>query len=310
MFGVVVSGLVAAPANAAPGDEGSLRFYGYGNGDVDRVKIAVDDPDDAQPGPPADIGATDFTVEFWLRSKPDANQAGAVVCGENNDWINGNIVIDRDRFNQDCNFGMSLAHGRVVFGVSGNATGVTTICGTTDLRDDEWHHIAVQRRRSDGRMTLYIDGVREARGDGPNGDVSYPDNGVPGNYCDGPCDWSDPFLVVGAEKHDAGSADPSFAGWIDELRLSTVERYTSSFTPRSVPFVADSDTAALFHFDDGTGNVVTDEMGQSHGERRYGGAPAAGPRWRATSPFGDTPTLSCSGRSGTIIGTNGSDVLL
>ena len=39
---------------------------------------------------------------------------------------------------------------------------------------------------------------------------------------------SDPFLVIGAEKHDAGSLYPSYRGWIDEVRLSTVRRYTGS----------------------------------------------------------------------------------
>src|SRR5215468_10410398 len=44
----------------------SLRFNGAGAGDIDRVKIRVDDPLTAIPGPPADVGAGDFTIEFWL----------------------------------------------------------------------------------------------------------------------------------------------------------------------------------------------------------------------------------------------------
>ena len=43
----------------------SLRFFGAGAGDVDRVKIRIDDPATALPGPPADIGAGDYTLEFW-----------------------------------------------------------------------------------------------------------------------------------------------------------------------------------------------------------------------------------------------------
>jgi hypothetical protein len=45
----------------------SLRFYGNGTGDIDRVKIRIDDPTNNLPGPPADIGATDFTIEFWVK---------------------------------------------------------------------------------------------------------------------------------------------------------------------------------------------------------------------------------------------------
>ena len=135
-----------------------------------------------------------------------------MTCGANTAWINGNIVVDRDRFNQDRKFGVSIAGGVVVFGVSGNGTGDRTICGTTSVLDDAWHHVAVQRRRSDGFMSLYVDGTLQASADGPDGDVSYPDNGVPGNFCGGPCMNSDPFLVLGAEKHDAGAAFPSYRG--------------------------------------------------------------------------------------------------
>ena len=49
-----------------------------------------------------------------------------------------------------------------------------------------------------------------ARGSGPTGDVSYRD----GRSTTSP---DDPFLVIGAEKHDAGAAFPSYHGWIDEV---------------------------------------------------------------------------------------------
>jgi hypothetical protein len=59
--------------------------------------------------------------------------------------------------------------------------------------DGAWHHIAVQRRRSDGYMWLYVDGRLEAQGDGPDGDISYPDDGVPCDRCcnGNPCNFSD-----------------------------------------------------------------------------------------------------------------------
>jgi hypothetical protein len=154
--------------------------------------------------------------------------------------------------------------------------------------DGQWHHIALQRRRADGWMWLYVDGVLEAEVDGPDGDVSYPDDGVPGDYCGGPCDNSDPFIVIGAEKHDAGPAYPSFAGWFDELRLSTTLRYGSNFTPPTAPFSTDVDTAALYHFDEGSGTVAADSSGAaggpSNGELRVGGTPT-GPQWSTDTPF-------------------------
>ncbi len=266
----------------------SLRFYGNGVGDIDRVKIPIDaPPPDASPGPPADVGAEDFTLEFWMLSLPSDNLAGAVTCGDNLAWINGNIIFDRDRYNQDRKFGVSLAGGHLVFGVSGDGTGDHTICGAADVTDGAWHHVAVQRRRADGRMWLFVDGVLEREEDGPDGDVSYPDDGVPGDFCGGPCTNSDPFLVIAAEKHDAGPAYPSFAGFIDEVRLSRALRYTVDFPRPVAPFSPDAETVALYHFDD-PGLVATDSSGApggpSHGSLEVGGNPE-GPQWDPMNPF-------------------------
>ena len=280
--GALVLAVLATPAHAR---QGSLRFFGNGTDDIDRVKIRVDDPTtDREPKRPVDVGARSFTIELWIRAAA-GNDARVVACGANVDWIYGNIVVDRDRYNQGRSFGLSLADGRVVFGVR-NARGVSrTICGTTDLRDGRWHHVAVERRRSDGHLWLYVDGRREAHADGPNGDVSYPDDGVPGPYCGGQCIRSDPFLVIGAEKHDAGPSYPSFHGWVDEIRVSRVLRYRgAAFRPPSAPFELDRGTAALYHLDEARGKTVHDVRGRSDGVRRYGGDPA-GPRWSRRSPF-------------------------
>src|SRR5438309_3228144 len=98
----------------------ALRFHGNGVNDIDRVKIQIDDPATTAPGPPADVGATDFTLEFWVRALAVENRAPAVACGANNNWIFGNIVVDRDRFNQGRAFGLSIAGGVMVFGVLGD----------------------------------------------------------------------------------------------------------------------------------------------------------------------------------------------
>lgn len=272
-------------SSSVPANASSLRYFGNGVNDIDRVKIRVDDPDNNNPGPPADIGATDFTIEFWLKATAD-NTAGQINCGNNYNWINGNIVFDRDRFNQGRTFGVSLGAGRLAFSAQNAGTSSTTICGTTDLRDGLWHHVAFERRRSDGFLWIYVDGALEASGDGPDGDISYPDNGNPGNFCSGSCDFSDPFIVIGAEKHDAGAAYPSFSGWVDEVRLSDILRYSGNFTPSAQAFVSDSNTVGLYHFDEGAGDFIGDSStgGLSPGERRFGGNPA-GPVWDTDTPF-------------------------
>jgi hypothetical protein len=217
-----------------------------------------------------------------MKAQAFENPAPAVQCGSNINWIYGNIVFDRDRYNQDHKFGLSIAGGKFVFGISGAGTGDRTICGTSNVLDGQWHHVAIQRRRSDGWMWLYVDGKLEVGTDGPNGDISHPDNGIPGNYCGGPCTNSDPYLVIGAEKHDAGAQYPSYSGWVDEVRLSNALRYSANFTRPSAPFVTDINTVALYHFNEGTGDLINDTSGAlggpSHGVRRFGGNPS-GPVW-------------------------------
>lgn len=271
----------------------SLRLYGHGvtAPDLDRVKIRIDDPSlPSDPGPPVDVGATDFTIELFMRATSADNTSPAVTCGFNIDWIYGNILLDRDRFNQGRKFGLSIAGGEVVFGVSGDGTGDATICSTSLVADDAWHHVAVQRRRSDGLLWLYVDGVLEDQVDGPDGDVSYPDDGVPGPHCGGPCTNSDPFIVLGAEKHDAGAAFPSYAGLLDELRFSTSLRYTgASFPVPTAPFAPDGNTVGLYHFDGAPGactGVVPDASAvPTDGDCRFGGSAPAGPVFDEDSPF-------------------------
>jgi hypothetical protein len=280
----IVWALILPAGLAGAREPHSLRFFGNGDGDIDRVKIRIDDPTTSdEPARPADVGARNFTIELWIRASA-GNEAGPQACGQNLAWIYGNVVLDRDRYGQGRKFGLSLAGGRVIFGVTNGSGRSETFCGTTDLRDGAWHHVAVQRRRSDGFVWVWVDGALEGSGDGPDGNVSYPDAGLPGSYCGGPCTWSDPFLVIGAEKHDAGPEYPSFHGWVDELRISTSLRYRSPFSPRGRRFRLDRRTAALYRFDEGRGRTVHDAAGPSDGVLKVGGDPR-GPRWSSDSPF-------------------------
>jgi hypothetical protein len=283
LVGIVFWGLTLAHTTVRA-QGGSLRFYGNGVNDIDRVKVRID-----APARPADIGAADFTVEFWLKSLPGENSSGPCTSG-GDAWINGNIVIDRDIFGGGDygDYGVSLYGGRIAFGVASLA-GSDTICSTAAVADGAWHHVALTRRFSDGQMRVFIDGQPQpAVGSGPSGDASYRDGRATG--------WpnSDPFLVFGAEKHDAGPAYPSYSGWLDEVRLSTVIRYTTSFPRPPQPFSTDGSTAALYHLDEGSGTTAGDSSGAaggpSNGVLMVGGAPS-GPVWSVDTPFvTTTPT--------------------
>lgn len=274
----VIGGYEAYVASYAGGR--SLRFHGNGSSapTLDRVTVRIDGPPR-----PADIGATSFTLELWMKAAAGANGSSVACTAASDAWIEGNIVVDRDVWGpgDHGDFGLSLMNGRVAFGVHNGANG-ETVCGTSDLRDGRWHHVAVTRRSSDGVIELFVDGVRERSVNSVNGDLSYRD-GRAGQT------W-DPYLVFGAEKHDAGPAYPSFSGWLDEIRLSQTRRYTTAtFVPPSAPFAADVATFALWSFDEGAGTSVCDRSGAaggpSDGERRVGGNPQ-GPAWSTDTPFG------------------------
>ena len=55
-----------------------------------------------------------------------------------------------------------------------------------------------------------------------------------------------------------------FHGKIDEVRLSNSVRYASNFTPSTTPFVADANTKALYHLDQGSGQYITDLSGNGY----------------------------------------------
>jgi hypothetical protein len=48
---------------------------------------------------------------------------------------------------------------------------------------------------------------------------------------------------------------------MDEFRISDVARYTGNYTPPGSPFTPDASTEVLYHFDDGSGQTVTDASG-------------------------------------------------
>ena len=58
-------------------------------------------------------------------------------------------------------------------------------------------------------------------------------------------------------------AFPPFDGLIDEVRISKGVRYNENFTP-APRFEADADTLAVYHFDEGQGDILKDSSGNNH----------------------------------------------
>jgi len=294
----------------------SLRFFGNTSGDFDRLKIPIDDPARANPGPPLDLGVHDFVVEWWMKANPSDNSAPAIACGTNDNWKAGNIIFNRTRSAGTHEWGVSLAEGYVAFGVTGPSGDNLTICSSARVDDGAWHHIMVQRNRwdssngyFDGSLWLFVDGVLQATEAGPRGDISYPDSAAPATACGSSgteiC-TDESYLVIGGGKEGLGSP---FTGRIDDIRISawlrsltdftppsephTADtlawlRSLTDFTPPSEPHTADTLTIGLLRFNTGSGNVVYDtggyDSGTSNGWLYLGGSPA-GPEWSLDTPF-------------------------
>lgn len=97
-------------------------------------------------------------------------------------------------------------------------------------------------------------------------------------------------------------------GRLREVRISTKARYDKDFTPEK-RFESDKDTLALYHFDEGQGETLTDSSGNGHHGKIVGGAkwvkadgtPIASPlaqglRFVAASSV-QVPTLSLENRN-------------
>lgn len=254
------------------GQNYALRFFGNGVDDIDRVKIPIENPDKN-----ANVGL-DFTIEFQMRADIADNPLGFdAVQGNNDDWVLGHVIVDRDIFGPGDygDYGISITDGRIAFGVN-NGTDSYTLIGNEIVADGSWKHIAVTRNSSTGEIAIFVNGQLDASVlSGITGDISYRT----GRYTD----WeNDPYIVLGAEKHDYdNNFYPSYNGYLDELRISNIVRYTEAYTPQIV-FTDDEYTVALYHFDEGEGDVLYDYAeisgNNSDGTIMYGGSPF-GPVW-------------------------------
>jgi hypothetical protein len=245
----------------------ALRFFGTGTSQQDRIKIPID------PGHAADVG-NDFTIEFWMRAAA-ADNTGTVAPGLDGDgWITGNVVVDRDVYGggDRGDFGLALGQagaGCVLAFGAHNGTSGQTIVGTRNVADDQWHHVALSRTRASGLMQIFVDGSLDASGSGPTGDLAYRDGRATA--------WpqSDPFLVFAAEKHDAGSAYPSFSGYLDEVRVWT-QTYAaagiSGLFNRVISPGEHPGLVAYWRFEEGAGTNLADEAGTVAGRLSAGTA--------------------------------------
>ena len=119
-----------------------------------------------------------------------------------------------------------------------------------------WYHMAVTWDINDS-MRIWIDGVQMADRT-PSGVGNYPPLDVEsGNM---------PIVIGNQTTEQMSTTWDGFRGVIDEFRISNVVRYTEDFEIPTEPFIADANTMALWHFDEGEGLIAHDDAyGLFHG---------------------------------------------
>ncbi len=137
------------------------------------------------------------------------------------------------------------------------------------LNANTWYHVAVTYNGSTAQVFV---------------------NGAPGSTATIGAITQGPFLRIGGL---AGYG--FFTGDLDDVRISNVARYTGTFTPPSAALPADTNTRALYRFDEGAGQTTADASGNGYTLTlgATGGADSADPLWvTSTAPIAPPPTAT------------------
>lgn len=137
--------------------------------------------------------------------------------------------------------------GFQIKGTSGNF-GVVAPAFTADsgkaVCDGAWHHIAMVSNATLGVVQAYVDGAKAYEQS-----YSYQGSGVNPVYDVLACSTAG----GGTKSLNNGGARSAF-GTLDEVRISSVARYTGAYTVPAAAFTYDASTLALWHLD---GNLVS-----------------------------------------------------
>ncbi|MBO71803.1 MAG: hypothetical protein CL508_05750, partial [Actinobacteria bacterium] len=167
-----------------------------------------------------DFGSGSWTVEGWFNVSSWTDSSFIW-----NHWQDDNNFVGiRILSGGDLNI-LSKSSGSVVHNID-----FTSV----DLSTDTWIHLAVVRDTSAGNFVIYKDGT--SVGSSSNS-TAMPN-------------------VTGTARINGGRVYGNYwTGYLDEFRVSDTARYTSSFTPSTTEFTADSNTKLLIHsdFDGGLG---------------------------------------------------------
>jgi hypothetical protein len=169
---------------------------------------------------------------------------------------NSIIIVHGD---DNTGWSLELNGGRATWWVASTA-GWRAAQHPTALVANTWYHVAVTYDGSTARVFV---------------------NGAPGSAATIGAITTGPFVRIGGL---AGYG--FFNGDLDDVRISNIVRYTGAFTPPSTTrLAADTNTRALYRFNEGVGQTTADAAGNGYNLTlgASGGADSADPLWVAST---------------------------
>ena len=129
----------------------------------------------------------------------------------------------------------------------GGSAGYASVWAPEPWDYETWSHLALSW---DGQVVrLFVNGALQGEA-----------------ACPAPATWNRHPLWIGADPDGRGRAMSFFTGELDEVRLSSVARYTEPFEPQREPFTPDEATELLLHLDACLGDLHPDASGRErHG---------------------------------------------
>lgn len=184
------------------------------------------------------------TIEMWFRPdtilKSDTHDPDYTFLFAKN--LSGNIAGD---------VGLTWKRGYgTLQGFIQDGTATTDVFTEQEIWQPRWTHVAYTWDTNDS-MRIFVNGVLQS-------DIE-PDS--EGETCPGVASGAHKLVIGSGSSNLLYDRFETFRGQIDEVRISAVARYTDDFTPATEPFEPDAYTLALWHFDEGSGDVASDATG-------------------------------------------------
>lgn len=176
---------------------------------------------------------SDFTIEMFIRVDEPSLQ-DKVIFEINTD--NANYM----RFSTSNQYG--LAFEANVNGVSTIVRGANTLVESQQFGKRKWAHVSVSRNLDNERLYLHYNGNTIANAS---------------------------YAVIDHTFTSNVNIGTTFKGYIDELRVSSIARYTSDFGVPAFRFRPDQETLCLVHFDGQDGSTSASDVHAEPNEYNY-----------------------------------------